>query len=127
VMFVADLYTLSWVGMWSGLRSRSINRASSGAIFSVLALPWIVFGLFASACAIAAEIMKLFSDRFLSFKFFLLAWFVIGISVDLLFGVWAREKLLSDFRRVAIERFGARSRVWFGGKEKQVLPPVISP
>jgi len=44
-----------------------------------------------------------------------------------LFGVWAREKLLSDFRRVAIERFGARSRVWFGGKEKQVLPPVISP
>jgi len=84
-------------------------------------------GLFASACAIAAEIMKLFSDRFLSFKFFLLAWFVIGISVDLLFGVWAREKLLSDFRRVAIERFGARSRVWFGGKEKQVLPPVISP
>src|SRR6185369_1049182 len=42
-MFIADLVTLSWMGMWLGLTSRSITRAASAALVRVLVLPWLAF------------------------------------------------------------------------------------
>src|SRR5438093_13245121 len=42
-MFVADVYTLSWVGMWECLASRNTNRPIATSTVRVLVLPWLVF------------------------------------------------------------------------------------
>ena len=40
-MLLADLVTLSWVGMWRGLCAKDANRAILGTALQVLALPWL--------------------------------------------------------------------------------------
>jgi len=41
--------------------------------------------------------------------FFLGLWFGLGVSVDVAFGAWARQKLLTEFRAAAQRQLGARS------------------
>src|SRR6185369_13832814 len=43
IVFVADLITLSWVGMWTGLSSGATARATGAVVARVLVLPWMVF------------------------------------------------------------------------------------
>jgi len=50
-VFVADLVTLSWVGMWTGLTSRHSNRAAAAALARVLVLPWGLFAIFLLLCS----------------------------------------------------------------------------
>src|SRR5207249_5615073 len=40
-VFIADLYTLAWLGMWLALSLKTAHRAASAAIVRVLVLPWI--------------------------------------------------------------------------------------
>src|SRR5439155_13497349 len=42
-MLVADLYTLSAVGMWQALLTSNTNRAIAATTFQVLVLPWFLF------------------------------------------------------------------------------------
>ena len=123
-MLVADLVTLSWVGMWSGLRSRSINRASGEAVLCVLVVPWVVFLMFVTACLVFVALTRRFSANFTSPTFFFLTWFLIGIANDVFWGIWAAQKLLRDFRTAATERYGPRPRWWSGGPAPSNLPPV---
>src|SRR5262245_44332400 len=125
-MYVADMITLSWVGMWSGLKSRSVNRASGEAILCVLILPWVVFVMLLTACVAFAALTRSFGSNFPTSRFLFLAWFAIGLANDLFWGMWAVQKLLRDFRAVATERYGPRPRWWFGGSADTRLPPVIS-
>ena len=42
-VFIADLYTLAWLGMWLGLTLKTAHRAASAAVVRVLVLPWIAY------------------------------------------------------------------------------------
>ena len=47
-----------------------------------------------------------------SWQFFLGTWFGLGLLADVGFGLWARRKLLSQFRVVAAQRFERRVSWW---------------
>jgi hypothetical protein len=103
-MLVIDLVTLYWVGMWRALVARNPHRATGGSLARILVLPWLilaVLGLLVSLSVIATH-----SDP--GQNFFLGLWFVVGVGVDLWFGLRARHRLLTEFRQVAAQRYAAR-------------------
>ncbi|MBI2946159.1 MAG: ABC transporter permease subunit [Verrucomicrobia bacterium] len=105
LMFFADLYTLAWLGMWLGLKSRKANWASSGALMRVLVVPSLVFlGL------MTTSLLLNFERQFDSENFLLAVWFVICMASDLYFFLWARTNLRREFRTVATQRFDAQVR-----------------
>jgi ABC-type transport system involved in multi-copper enzyme maturation permease subunit len=106
-MFIADLITLYWVGMWLGLSARNPKRAFSGAVVRVLVLPWIAYGAFLMFIAAAPPLQGGFGwDEFLG------AWFLLGLATDLGFGLHARHKLLTEFRPVAAQRYQPQLSWW---------------
>jgi hypothetical protein len=114
-VLVADLITLAWVGMWLGLRSRSLHRASAAAVVRVLVLPWMLFGLSITAVGILSEADPALSSMLRSFmtnvgeeRVFILAWLALSLLIDLAFTLWARTKLLRYFRAVATHEYGSK-------------------
>jgi ABC-type transport system involved in cytochrome c biogenesis permease component len=115
LMFVADLYTLAWVGMWLGLTAKKASWASSGTIMRVLILPSFLFFAFMSMLMFA-------SNRFVEPQNFLTgAWFIIGMLNNLFFFTWARTNLRNEFRTVVSQRFETKTRaVWWRPKSAEV-------
>ncbi|MBE0540084.1 MAG: ABC transporter permease [Verrucomicrobia bacterium] len=108
IMLVADLIALYWVGMWMGLASQNPRRAFSGAATRILVLPWIAFALFLMLVALAPSELQTKLD----WGHFIAVWFALGLAADIGFGVWARHKLLHDFRLVATQRFEPQRPWW---------------
>ncbi len=108
IMLVADLVALYWVGMWMGLASQNPRRAFSGAATRILVLPWMVFALFLMLVALAPPELQAKLD----WGHFIAVWFGLGLAADIGFGVWARHRLLRDFRLVATQRFEPRLPWW---------------
>jgi ABC-type transport system involved in cytochrome c biogenesis permease component len=106
IMFAADMITLSWVGMWTGLTSRHANRASAMAVSWILILPWVGFAVLMTFLTLT----DMPGNRFLNDKAVTLIWLGIGLVNDLVFAQWARRRLLEDFRQVATQRFEAKVR-----------------
>jgi hypothetical protein len=107
-MFVADLAALYWVGMWTGLSARNPKRAFSGAATRILILPWVGFALFLMFVALAPPDLQ----RELEWGYFLGVWFALGLVADIGFGIWARQKLLTEFRIIATQRYQQRASLW---------------
>ena len=108
-MFVADVVTLYWLGMWTGLAVRNPKHAFGAAIVPVLALPWIGLGVVMTIIELLPyDLRKLFRWD----GFALMVWFVLGILVDLLFGLAARRNLLLNFRVIAAQRYQPRPSWW---------------
>jgi hypothetical protein len=87
-VLLADLVTLSWVGMWRGLCAKDANRAILSTALQVLAMPWLVI-LFANG---------LFD---LSFTGLVLLWSLLSALNDAILWRTARRKLLAEFRQRA--------------------------
>ena len=118
-MLVWDLFTLSWVGMWMGLNSRTPNRASSAAWVRVCVLPWLAFAALMTLLAVMEEVSR--SSSLIKPEGAAVAWFLIGGANNLLFAGWAKARLRSRFRETATERFEGRppgfwARLIAGGK-----------
>jgi ABC-type transport system involved in multi-copper enzyme maturation permease subunit len=105
-MLVADLVALYWVGMWQGLTARNAVRAAGGSLARVLVVPWIGYG--------AVLLLIVLSERHPnpSWKFFMALWFGLGLGVDVAFGAWARQKLLTEFRLAAQQRYDSKGEFW---------------
>jgi ABC-type transport system involved in cytochrome c biogenesis permease component len=108
LMLVADLTALYWVGMWQGLTARNPNRATSANLIRVLLLPWAGMALVFLAVTVGA----LTGAREPSWKFFLGWWVALGLAADIGFGAWARQRLLSEFREAAEQRYASRPGLW---------------
>ncbi|MBI4327334.1 MAG: hypothetical protein HY674_19035 [Chloroflexi bacterium] len=116
LMFVADAFTVSWVGIWLGLKAKKAYQASTQTLFRVLVLPWMVF--------ITVFITVNFVDRRggidLSSNVWLAVWFGIGMLNNWIFFTSARRNLLEKLRTLASERFslsgaaGGWRPSWFG-------------
>jgi hypothetical protein len=105
IVFVADLITLAWVGMWRGLNSRRPNRAAAAALVRVLVLPWMLFLLTLTLVGVWNLFRGWDAPAGLWFAL------VVALAVDAFFGLPARRRLLAQFREVATQRFEVR-----GGK-----------
>lgn len=106
VVFVVDVMTLSWLGMWRGLNSRRPNRASAAALARVLMLPWLIFVIFTTVIGVSGGFdggHSIWTPTAL-----VILWTVISFGVDALFGLPARTRLLTKFRDVATQRFESR-------------------
>ena len=101
VALIADVYTLSWVGMWVGLVSRRPNRATGGTLARVLVLPCGAW----AGLLILATFTPLWRRVADNWPFHLGLWFALGIIADILFCLWAKFRLLRDLRTVATQRF----------------------
>jgi hypothetical protein len=93
-MFVADTYTLTWVGLWQGVAAPSSTRAFARTVFLVLLLPWLIFLAGVAGCAM------LFASG-LGLGTMLGMWFAIGYFTDLAFCGWTMERLYERFRLLA--------------------------
>jgi ABC-type transport system involved in multi-copper enzyme maturation permease subunit len=119
-MFIADLVTLSWMGMWLGLTSRSITRAASAALVRVLVLPWLAFLALLTFIAISSIALSRIMPRGPDTKMLICIWMFFGFLNNVIFGFWAARKLQSEFRVVATRRFEH-------GRRRGAAPPPASP
>lgn len=108
VMLVLDLVALYWVGMWLGMAARNPKHAFSGVVVRILVLPWVGFAVILTVLALAPSEWQ----NNVSWEFFLGTWFGLGVLADVGFGLWARSRLLSEFRVVAAQRFQPRASWW---------------
>jgi ABC-type transport system involved in cytochrome c biogenesis permease component len=108
IIFVADLFTLSWLGMWRGLNSRRPNRAAAAALLRVLVLPWILIALALTVLGLSR--VRFFDHNFWELNGLQLLYLVVSLAVNALFGLPARRRLLTQFREVATQRFESRHR-----------------
>jgi ABC-type Na+ efflux pump permease subunit len=100
LMFVADIFTLAWVGMWLGLNARHSHRAARGAVFRVMVLPWLLFFALMTATVVINIGQSAQPENFA-----VIAWFLIGMANNLFFYLSARDRLRQELRTIATERF----------------------
>jgi ABC-type transport system involved in multi-copper enzyme maturation permease subunit len=113
VIFVADIITLSWVSMWTGLKSVNANRASGAAMARVLVLPWLLFAMLWTGIAILDEISPGPLPRWINDEnVVVVTWIAIGLAVDLVFGMWAYRSLVNNFRETVAARFDSQRKGW---------------
>ena len=112
-IFVADVITLAWVSMWTGLKSINANRASGAAMARVLVLPWLLFAMLWTGIAILDEVNRGSLPRWLNDeKLVVVSWIVIGLAVDIFFGVLAYRNLTQNFRQTVAARFDTGRKGW---------------
>lgn len=109
IVFVADLWTLGWLGMWLGLIRRHPNRAALGALFRVLVLPWILFALVMTVLGVSGGLRMMNNAAWENYGLPLL-YAGLSLGVNLVFGLPARQRLLAEFRTVATQRFDSKGR-----------------
>jgi ABC-type transport system involved in multi-copper enzyme maturation permease subunit len=98
--FVADLYTLAWVGLWTGLTARHANRAASDAVARVLILPWLIWVGISAGSELWRPPRPPPSETS-----FLTLWFVICLATNAVFLAWCRMRLHRDLRALATARY----------------------
>lgn len=105
VIFITDLITLAWLGMWRGLNSQHPNRAAAATLARILFLPWGVFLLLVTLAGLSDLFGFGGSSIQLDEKTPIILWGVISLVVDILFCLKARRNLLTRFRGAATQRF----------------------
>jgi hypothetical protein len=104
-MFVADLYTLAWVGMWQGLATKHPNRATGATVGRVMVLPWVVWG----TAVFVLENYDLWKHVGFTDDYAMLClWVGVGLLIDAVFLAWSRLRLLRDLRAIGTQRYEPR-------------------
>jgi ABC-type transport system involved in multi-copper enzyme maturation permease subunit len=106
IVFVADVLTLGWLGMWRGLNSRRPNRAAAAALVRVLVLPWMAFLLFMTFIGVTGGFDG--AHSIWNVQVMIVLWSVISLVFNAVFGLPARQRLVDEFRHVATQRFETR-------------------
>jgi hypothetical protein len=122
-VFVADLYTLCWVGLWIGVTAKHPNRAAGMTLFRILAIPWIVW----FAALIFSSMVSMWNRLENSPGYLLGLWFLLSMVNDVAHFGWAHHRLHQHLRQVATERFTApRARRWpFSAARRAAGPGVM--
>ena len=109
IMFIADAAALYWMGMWLGLSVKNPKHAFGAAIAPILTLPWIGVALVMTVVSLLPHEVRN-SSRFDALPIWL--WFGFSMVADIVFGMFARHKLLTEFREVATQRFQIKASWW---------------
>jgi hypothetical protein len=95
--------------MWTGLAVKNSKHAFGAAIVPVLTLPWIAIAVIATVVnLLPRELRQMFDWDGWPF----LMWFGFGILADIGFGLWARHRLLTEFRVMAAQRYQPKPSWW---------------
>src|SRR5436190_3159219 len=105
IVFVLDMITLGWVGMWLGLAHKQPSRAAASAIARVMALPWAIYLGIMSAFAFLFHVVQGPTPDWANEHGAMIMGAVIAIGLDMLLWVWARNRLLLNLRETAAHRF----------------------
>jgi ABC-type transport system involved in cytochrome c biogenesis permease component len=130
VTVVTDLLALGWFGMWMGLTSKNVALATLKTIGFVQVLPWFAVSFLSAYAMMAVMMLSGFSGgtTFPGGAVFWVPAVVTGLlylAKDIAFLVWARGKLLGDFREVAA-RAAAPLRISRPAVARPAdLPPVL--
>lgn len=118
VIFVLDAWTLAWVGMWQGIRSKNGNQAVRRTYVQVLIWPWVFW--------IGIATLGLFSST-IGGEGSLGLWLAISLFMDFILQIQARDKLNSQLRLLAMERYQPpkQSSWWPFGRAEGNAPPII--
>jgi ABC-type transport system involved in multi-copper enzyme maturation permease subunit len=109
IVFFADIAALFWMGMWHGLAVKNTKHAFGSAAVPILVLPWV--GL--AGVVTASEFLpREFRHTIQNDTVPMILWFVFSLATDLIFGIWARSRLLGNFRDLAAQRFQIRTPWW---------------
>ncbi|MFM1768761.1 MAG: hypothetical protein RJA22_1290 [Verrucomicrobiota bacterium] len=110
LVFVADMSTLPWVGMWQGLNSSRPNVAAGRTVALILVLPWVLYLVVPLGVGIFSNFAWSWGNQglpaWLSRHLPVLFWVSLCVGVNVLFGLLARRRLLEEFRALATTRFG---------------------
>lgn len=96
-VFVADLVALRWVGMWTAIRARGLNRAIAQTLVRVLWWRWLIY-LFAVATVGLWGLTRVARHGVLSEP---LVWLGLALTFDFILAWSARHQFLSYFRAIA--------------------------
>ncbi len=118
---VVDLLALGWVGVWMGLTSRNANLAVLKTLLFVQVLPWLAFMFITPFMMIPLTMVAGVAGEPGGWLMVLpmLAGELLWIGKDVLFIYWARSRLETDLRILAVP---ASARVW-GPPAPPPLPP----
>ncbi len=95
-LFVADSYTLCWIGLWQGISARHSTQAFLRTVILVLVLPWMVFIL-------VAPFLSFVLGHIPAPGLLLGLYFVVCYCLDLFFCAWSMEQCFGKFRLAASE------------------------
>lgn len=107
-MFLADLVTLYWVGMWDGLTTANAQRAAGNSLAKVILVPWGAMAILVIGISLNAAR----GGRSPEGMFMFYAWLSFGLVTNLLYTAWSRTKLLTEFRAVAARKYAPPPTVW---------------
>jgi ABC-type transport system involved in multi-copper enzyme maturation permease subunit len=94
-IFLADAYTLTWVGLWRGMAASTLTRAFLGTVVRVLFVPWGMF------LALSAGAMLLTHGEPPSPGLLLALWFAASYITDGVLCAVGISVVTSDFRDMA--------------------------
>lgn len=102
-MLVADMFAISYIGMWLGLNHRRATRAGGSTLARILVLPWLmIIGFFTFVAVVGS-----FSGMGRAENIFITIWLMAGFGVSLFFGLRAWNGLHDKLRDLAASRFDA--------------------
>ena len=84
------------------------DNCPAGNLAAILLLPWVGMALVMCATILLRPRVRQAPLQFI----FLGCYCGLGVITDLGFALWARRKLLSEFRREAARRYEAREGFW---------------
>jgi hypothetical protein len=96
--FIGNLYTLTWLGLFMGLKSSSHAKALGSTLFDILLLPWSALALAAALVGVSTMGRNIIPDMTLVT---VAEFFVAQVVCNLLFAGWAVSELRDHFRLLA--------------------------
>jgi ABC-type transport system involved in multi-copper enzyme maturation permease subunit len=96
-LFLADAYTLCWVGLWVGLTASNSVQGFTKTIGYVLFLPWLTFFTFLAVTGLTLSGTVLPGQP----AWLAVAWVLFCLFFDLTLTAWSIGKLSDRFRTVA--------------------------
>jgi len=110
-MFLLDIVALAVLGMWHGLRAKTVNAASGQVVARILILPWFLFFSFITFFELSDLDRSLSMDE----EEAMLFWLAIGICINAYFTIMSWRNLVAKFREIATQRFDKSAGWrWFG-------------
>jgi ABC-type transport system involved in cytochrome c biogenesis permease component len=122
-VFVADVYTLGWVGLWVGLTAKHANRATSATVGRVLVLPWFIWAV----VLMGMSFLNLWNRFPYESGFILGLWFGASVAADLFFFLWSQYRLHHDLRDLATLRFVAGRPLFWRWPSSRRAPAAPAP
>lgn len=105
ILSVTDLFALGWLGIWNGLHVRNVPHGAASSLLRVVVPPAVIAGGLVWANGIMSA-----DEYFRTKPYWIPAlWLVLGLITALSWGVWARRKVLTEFRSAAADRFAQKA------------------